>query len=505
MDSNALHPHAIAGMCGVLCVVATVAILTKTAKKDTKFVTVPGYPVLGNLLDMHLPVILDKMSEFKNKYGNIFYLRVLSQKFIHISDAKLSREVLGKRPRLLRRVVTIEGMAKKLGYLPYGFFNINDALIWNKIKKLTAPAFSKQNLSNMSKIIYEEAMAFVAKVDTLSKTDNDIVIAREAARYTTGVINKVAFGNEPVEYFKGELFYQDINLTLTVLLEAALFPLPEWVWRLTPMYQTELKVRAANDRFTVAAQEVIDRQRALQATMDEEEKKNLHGLIDIMLRQEDVTDEEILANVKTFYIAGSDTTSVTITWALFLLCQHPDCVARLREEAAPFFASDLSSKATSDISDAIMSLEYAHAVFKETVRLYPVGPLQLLDFVDASESLELSNGLVIPGDHTIMVQMWTCMLDEENFPDPKKFDPSRWFTEDKALLARMETAFLGFGAGPRACPGMNLAMREGAVALAALHHHFDLHLACPVEEIQVDYKLTMQPNKLPIRATKKAL
>ena len=111
------------------------------------------------------------------------------------------------------------------------------------------------------------------------------------------------------------------------------------------------------------------------------------------------------------------------------------------------------------------------------------------------------DGEWIESDRTILIQMWTSMLDEEAFPNATQFDPSRWLTEDKALLARMETAFLGFGAGPRACPGMNLANREGSLALAALYHHFDLRLACPVEEIEPVYKFTLQPNKMPIRAT----
>lgn len=476
-----------------------------TRRKKSKIISIPGYPLIGNMFDMDVKVILDRLAHYKEVYGNVFHLQVFSHKFLHVSDPKLVREIMAKRPKVFKRGIALEAMANKLHYLPFGLFHAHDAQIWGKVKKLTAPAFSKQNLTNMSRILYDEALSFVDRINELSLVDADIDFPREAARLTTGVINKVAFGDEQVDYFIGQQFYEDVNITLKILLEAALFPFPEWIWQLTPMYKNELLAREADVRFTKAAQEVIDRKRVQHASMDEDTKKELHSLIDIMLRQDDVQDLEILANVKTFYVAGSDTTSVTISWALYLLLQNPDCVAKIRTEAAKFFNAGLAHKSTQEIGDALMELQYTTAVFKEAVRLYPVGPLIFLDFLDRSEAVELSDGVVIEPDRTVLLQTWTCHLDEVSFPQAKKFVPARWLTEDKALLGQMENAFLGFGAGTRACPGMNLALREGALALATLFHHFDLKFACPVEEIKVNYLFTMQPNKLPLRATKRVV
>jgi len=471
-----------------------------------KIPTAAGYPIIGNLLDMHLSVIFERMSSFTKTYGPIFHLQVLSQKFIHISEPSICREVMAKRPKMFSRGVNINVMGKKLGYQPYGLFHANDAAAWSKMKKLTVPAFSKQNLTNMSKIMFEETMTFVAKIDELSRAGTDITLPREVARFTTAFINKVAFANERVEYIHSDQFYEDVLITMQTFQDSATFPFWNWVWHFTPMYQTELKVEAANERFTTAALEVIVRQRALLATMDDEGKRNLNSLIDLMLRQgRDVTDAEILANVKTFYLVGADTTFATISWAFFLVHQHPEVVARLREEATPFFALGLGTKTDTEVCDAIVGLTYAHAVFKEVTRMCPVGPLQFLDFVDETDTLELSNGMVIERGRTVILDVKTCMMDVDYFPNPTKFDPSRWLTEDKTLLARMENAFLAFGSGPRACPGMNLANREGAVALSALFHHFDLRLACPVEEIKVEYKFAVHPNKLPMRATRRVV
>jgi cytochrome P450 len=325
---------------------------------------------------------------------------------------------------------------------------------------------------------------------------------RETTTMTVQVISKVAFGNEPVTYFYSEQFYEDVGITFRVVLEDAMFHLPRWVWKLTPMYKTELLAREGNARLEDACMEVVTRTRQQYATLSEEDKKHTHSLIDIMIRQEGVTDAEILANVKTFYLAGSDTTSVSMSWAMFLLVQHPAVVARMREEVRGLFAQPLREMSAQAIAELLVTLPYSTAVFKEAVRLYPVGPLIFLDFME-DEPLTLSDGMVIDSDKTLMLHAWACHFDEEYFPNAHAFDPARWLTADKEALGRMDQAFLGFGGGTRACPGMGLALSEGVVGIAAVVHHVDFELACPVEDVQVLYKFTMQPSQLPMRVTRR--
>lgn len=400
--------------------------------------------------------VLQNFVKFRNKYGNTYRLSIFFQKFIHISDSQLIREIMQKRPKLLKRSTVLEHMAESFEYLPYGLFHANDATIWGKMRKLSSPAFSKQNLTNMSQLFYLEALEFVVHLQTISRDGKKVDMVKESSGFTTRVISRVAFGNDQVDYFFGDQFYEDVRVTLGVILDHALFPFPQWVWRLTPMYQQELIAKEADVRFTRAAQQVIDTKRAQHATMSEEDKRNLHGLLDIMIRQDDSRDSEMMANVKTFYLAGSDTTSMTISWCMYLLCQHPAAVDKIRAEVAPFFATQAQTqrKSAQEVSDALASFAYTTAVVREAIRLYPAGPAIFLDYVNkADEPLTLSNGLTVDTDTTFLLNLWICLTDEKNYPDAMKFDPERWFTKDEALLARMENAFLGFGAGPRACPG----------------------------------------------------
>eukprot|EP01032_Pedospumella_encystans_P013307 gene13307-15329_t len=426
---------------------------------------------------------------------------MFSQKIIHVSDAQLCREILAKRPKIFKRGTVYESMANKLNYRPSGMFHSDDPLIWRRMKKVIAPTFSTPNLTATSLVLLEETTAFMERIRQLIRMDVDIDFIFEATMYATKVVSKVIFGSDTNEYFTSLRVFCDLKTTMTALVGATFSPFPEWIWRMTQGYTLELSAREADERFTAACQELIGRKSLQHSSLGKEEINGLNSLTDIMLRHSDVQEAEILANVKTFYLAGSDTTSVTLSWAVFLLHLHPHVAERLRTEAALFFVHDWASRSSQEVNDAISCLKYAAAVFQETVRLYPVGPLLFLDVVDHTQAVQLSNGMIIEPSCTVMLQLLACMKDESYFQDADKFDPSRWLTEDKEQLSKMELAFMGFGAGSRACPGKCLALRQGALTLAALFHNFELCLACPVEEITAEYWFTMQPNKMPIRAT----
>eukprot|EP00428_Durinskia_dybowskii_P061953 CAMPEP_0170377832 /NCGR_PEP_ID=MMETSP0117_2-20130122/12483_1 /TAXON_ID=400756 /ORGANISM="Durinskia baltica, Strain CSIRO CS-38" /LENGTH=472 /DNA_ID=CAMNT_0010633157 /DNA_START=273 /DNA_END=1691 /DNA_ORIENTATION=+ len=468
------------------------------------------------MFDMIPATFFENMAKHQEKYGKMFRLKMLSQKFLHISDAPLCREIFQKRPKLLVRGHVLDPMATSFNYLPYGLFHSNDAVVWGRMRKMTSPAFSKQNLTNMSGLLYLEVMDFVRQLHSLCMKSEKIDMVKEATGYTVRVISRVAFGNDQVDYFFGEQFYKDVRATFDIMLESAMFPFPRWIWMLTPHYKQELLAVEANKRFSAACQEVISIKRAQHAQMSEEEKKHTRSLIDIMIRQDGYNDDEVLANVKTFYLAGSDTTSMSISWAVYLLAQHPAIVEKVRLEAQQFFAAVEASTApvaveslTHDnmaIYEALGAMVFTHAVLKESIRLFPAGPAIFLDFACAEEAepLVLSTGLTVPTDTTLLLNVWQCLLDERYFENPRTFQPDRWLTEDRALLGRMDQGFLGFGAGARACPGMGLAMDEGTMALAAIFHYFDVELMCPAEEVKPEFKFTLQPSKLPVKITPRA-
>ena len=107
-----------------------------------------------------------------------------------------------------------------------------------------------------------------------------------------------------------------------------------------------------------------------------------------------LTDSEILGNVKVFFLAGSDTTAVVITWAMYELCLKPELLKQVQEEV------DRAMKGSTDYALAVAErkLPLCAACFLETIRLRGPAPFVILNPAGTT-SITLSNGIVVnPGD-----------------------------------------------------------------------------------------------------------
>ena len=123
-------------------------------------------------------------------------------------------------------------------------------------------------------------------------------------------------------------------------------------------------------------------------------------------------DSEIMGNVKVFFLAGSDTTSVVITWAMYEFCVNPVLLKQVQEEV------DSVMKGSTDYTTAVMErkLPLCAACFVETVRLRGPVPFALLNTA-GTEPVTLSNGIVVnPGDDV------HCNFDAVHM-DPQESDP----------------------------------------------------------------------------------
>ena len=215
-----------------------------------------------------------------------------------------------------------------------------------------------------------------------------------------------------------------------------------------------------------------------------------------------LNDSAILANVKTFFVAGSETTSMTICWCLYFLWLHSDILNEVRSEISQLYSNTYSrvNKTCDDVWIALSSeyMPLTNAVFKETLRLCPPGAMQITQLESDTESFTMNNGLVFQPQDKLIIHTDMVMQDCEVFPDPLVFNPKRWLIDDKIQLAHMDECFMAFGSGPRQCPGTNLAHIEGLVGMCAVVQHFDFELACPMDEIKRILSFTAQPNKMPM-------
>ncbi|KAL3919157.1 MAG: hypothetical protein SGILL_003895 [Bacillariaceae sp.] len=174
----------------------------------------------------------------------------------------------------------------------------------------------------------------------------------------------------------------------------------------------------------------------------------------------------------TLMFAGYDTTSITLTYALYLVSQHPEVEQRCREEIRVSNPEDCA---------------YCKGVIFEALRMFPPGTLI---YRTIQKSIVLDGGFIVPRDAHVLIPIWLIQNTEENFPRPEEFHPERWVRRNEASKAdeplwvdRNEDdrtlssssippanrrAFFAFSAGGRSCPGYKFAIQEAGIALSTL-------------------------------------
>lgn len=198
--------------------------------------------------------------------------------------------------------------------------------------------------------------------------------------------------------------------------------------------------------------------------------------------------QQLRDEMLTFLIAGNETTAKLLTWAFYLLSQHPEVVARLRQEIA---ATVNGGRLT---ADDLPKLHLTRAVLEETLRLRP--PVwRLARSVDVADELD---GFQIQKGSTVLLCAYLTHRHPDYWPDPERFSPDRFLSRDKAK----RYDFFPFGAGPRICIGNHFALTEALVVLATVIQRYCPKLATK-EPIELLPKAVLEPKGgMPMRIEK---
>ncbi|WP_322754037.1 cytochrome P450 [Frankia sp. Cas3] len=168
-------------------------------------------------------------------------------------------------------------------------------------------------------------------------------------------------------------------------------------------------------------------------------------------------DTQVRDEILTIMLAGHETTANALTWTFHLLGTHPEIAAALYAEL-----DTVLSGRRPTVAD-LANLPYADAVFTEAMRLYPpvwgMGRYLLED--------RLVGGYRLPAGSTLLLCQWVVHRDAQWWPDPERFDPTRWLG-DRIDPDRPRYAYFPFGGGPHQCIGNSFAQTEGVLALATI-------------------------------------
>lgn len=242
--------------------------------------------------------------------------------------------------------------------------------------------------------------------------------------------------------------------------------LPAWLVRSLPLRRNGEMEEASG----VIKQTCRDLIEAKKAKMEKSERTEV-DILSVALESGGFTDENLVDQLMTFLAAGHETTSSSMTWALYLLCKHPEIQSKLREEVLAKLPSTHASD--SGITPAELDgCHYLNAVCNEVLRLWP--PVGLTMRVAAEDST--ISGQFIPKGTFVVLSPWAVNKNTKLWgEDATEFKPERWTAEGQTNKGGADSnySFLTFLHGPRSCIGQAFAKAEFAALLAAWVGRFE--------------------------------
>ncbi|XP_077563553.1 cytochrome P450 3A24-like isoform X2 [Haemaphysalis longicornis] len=355
---------------------------------------------------------------------------------------------------------------------------------WRRIRPAASPAFSTGKLRKMNSLIQDCARITCGHLKAAAEKERDVDIKQFYGHYTVDMIARCAFGTKLDSH-------TDVTNEFVTQARSAFSPRLSFSMLIAVLFPGLLKTfsvlnpGAAVEYFRKVCQRIISNRRQngkrqedfLQLMMDAQDGSlaptdenpagreselfdiGTEGKLESMLSSKRLTEVEAMAQCVLFFLAGQDTTSSTLAFAAYLLALHPDVQEKLRTEVDECMAVHGPEPGL----DVISRLKYLHCVTSEALRLYP--PAARLQRIAHEDYVLGDTRIKVPKDCAVVIPIYAMHRDPEFFPDPESFNPER-FSDENVDAIRPYT-YLPFGAGPRNCVGMRLALQ--AVKLCLLH------------------------------------
>ncbi|KAI9320278.1 cytochrome P450 [Zopfochytrium polystomum] len=339
--------------------------------------------------------------------------------------------------------------------LGHGIFAV-DGEEWKFQRKTAANIFNIKNFKEFVGVVFVEEMAALSlRLDQAAQTSEVVNLQDLFFRFTLDSFCRIGFG-EMIDSLKQEkpiAFATAFDAAQTRLSERFLTPL----WRLAEFLSVEGRRHQRNVRLIKDfGRKIVEKRLAhLAAGGDPSE---FSDVLSFMMSTEvpqtglPPTPDQLTEYVINLIIAGRDTTAQALS-----------CTARRIDAALP-------ERGQLPSYEQVRGMQYANAVFHETLRLYPSVPMEIKE---AAEDDVLPSGHVDLGE------------------DAARFRPERWLEMEKAPSPY---AYPVFNAGPRVCLGKNMAEVEGVFVLVSLMKRFEIEV---IEHEKLPHQLNFQPSQPP--------
>jgi cytochrome P450 len=408
--------------------------------------------------------------EQHKRYGDVVHMRLTNYHHYSFFHPHQVREVLVEKADAFIR---FEHPMRVLAQLQGQSLLISEGEAWKKQRRMLQPGFSPKRFPGYAA---QMTAAIGEMLDTLPRGGGVVDFEHAMNRVAMDVILRTMFGAK-VAKESGRIEWAvrtgseiaDAEMYLPFIVPSwlptkrnakkreALGVLDELVW-------SHLRARRAGN---APADDLLG---MLLAAADEEGDGSM------------LSDREVHDQMMTMFMAGHETTAAGLTWAGWALSAHPDQAAMAAAEVDVALAGRVPG------FEDLGRLPYLGAFIKECLRVYP--PAVGVFLRKAVEAVRIGDWLVPKGSLVNILSIIPHM-DPRWFPDPERFDPSRFLGEAGKHIER--GAYLPFGTGPRVCIGNSFATMEMTLILAMLLQRFRLRAAPGQGQPALRMQVTLRP------------
>ena len=333
------------------------------------------------------------------------------------------------------------------------------------------PAFHSVNLRSMVPIMTNETAKTIQTLITTSS--GSIRLDRQISVLTLSIIASSAFGQSFERVPHAKKLISDSFDEAKHIIEYRTLRMINQVKFLDelPFWGKEKIEEAKRKLDDFVNQAILDRRNGNSSSLCSGQ-----DILDLLISAVDqqgqpFTDEQIRDEAVTFVLAGHETTSNLLTWALYAMMLDENVFQACREEVDRVLPNQ-----TVPTYEHLSDLQVIEAVLYETLRLYPAAPVfgrqSLKEHTISSSDGRMK--LFIPVGTMIVISTYVLHRREDYWPRPLEFDYKRWMRNPTTGLKPKLShpfAYLPFAAGPRNCIGQNFAILEAKVILAMLVQH----------------------------------
>ncbi|HEY5262269.1 MAG TPA: cytochrome P450 [Solirubrobacteraceae bacterium] len=453
----------------------------------------PGLPLLGNAHQVRIDRLPAAVEEWCESYGPIFRFDLGTRRIVGVADVQEINRILRDRPDGFRRWREMKKIIAEMGGDSVFSAEGDD---WRRQRRLAVTALNSNHLQRYFHVVHTCTKRLHSRLRKAAQERGELDITRELSSYTVDVTSALAFGHDLNTLGSGKDDLQShIERVLEMTGRRIVSPIPYWRWVRLPadraLDRSLAQIRSALHGFIAEARA---RMIALPQLHDAPENF-LEGMLAAQQTDGTFTDEELIANTFTLLNAGEDTTSHTLAWTLWFLASRPAMQESLAAEAVEI----LGEHSFPEKYETVESLHYCEAVLRESMRLKPVA------FSSPVEPLADTTiaGVQIPAGTRLWLLTRLAGLRASTVERTSEFIPERWL--DGNLATPDQKSFLAFGAGPRFCPGRNLAFLEAKSALAMIARNFEVNLEESGGPVTERFGFTMMPDGLRVRLRERVL